>query len=308
MGEREQVGADDSVVPEPVDLTGKVILITGANTGIGKATAMDLAGRGAELVMACRSPARAGAALDEVRTATGNDAVEVLPLDLADLASVRAAANEVLSNDRPLHVLVNNAGVAGQRGQTADGFELAFGTNHLGHFLLTTLLLDRLRASASPGAPARIVNVASGSHFDAKGIDLDAVQLPTRTVVGMHEYCVSKLANVAFTQQLAQRCDPAEVCAFATDPGPVHTEVWRRMPGPVYFVFRHLMRLKQPAEGAAPTIFCVTEPCLDQQSGAYVDEHSRIKPPSPEATAELGRELWERSEAWVAAPTKATGA
>ena len=282
---------------EQVDVTGRVVVITGANTGIGKATAADLAGRGAELILACRSEAKARPVIDDLRATSGNDTIDFLALDLGDLASVRHAADELLSTDRPLHVLVNNAGLAGQRGQTTDGFELAFGTNHLGHFLFTTLLLDRLRESG----PSRVVNVASGSHFDASGIDFDTVRRPTHTLVGMREYSVSKLANVLFTQQLADRVDPAEVAVFATDPGPVHTDVWRRMPGPIYAVFRRVMRLKAPAEGAAPTIFCVTEPGLEADSGAYVDEHCRVVPPSPVATPGLGRELWDRSEAWVGA-------
>ena len=237
--------------------------------------------------------------IDELQAASGNDAIEFLPLDLGDLSSVRRAAAQVLGTDRPIHVLINNAGLAGQRGQTADGFELAFGTNHLGHFLFTTLLLDRLRSSAEPGAPARVVNVASGSHFDAPGIAFDALQQSTPSIVGMREYSVSKLANVLFTQQLAQRVDPAAVAVFATDPGPVHTDVWRRIPGPIYAVFRRVMRLKPVEAGAAPSVFCVTEPGLETQSGAYIDEHCRVVPPSPIATPALGEELWARSEAWV---------
>lgn len=292
---------------EQVDLAGRVVLITGANTGIGRATAADLAGRGAELILACRNEAKTLPVIDELRAASGNDAIELLALDLGDLASVRRAAGEVLAADRPLHVLVNNAGLAGQRGQTTDGFELAFGTNHLGHFLLTNLLLDRLRSSAEPGAPARVVNVASGSHFDAPGIDFDALQQSTPSVVGMREYSVSKLANVLFTQQLAQRVDPAEVAVFATDPGPVHTDVWRRIPGPIYAIFRRVMRLKPVEAGAAPSIFCIVEPGLEAQSGAYVDEHCRVVPPSPIATPALGQELWERSEAWVRTPAGGVG-
>src|SRR4051812_25311270 len=149
---------------------------------------MALADRGMSVVLACRSEERARPVLDEVARAHGADAADFLSLDLADLASVRRAAAELLAADRPLPLLVNNAGVAGQRGLTADGFELTFGTNHLGPFLFTTLLLDRMLASG----PARIVNVSSGNHFHAKGIDFDAVQVPTRTFVGLHEYNVSK--------------------------------------------------------------------------------------------------------------------
>ena len=287
------------------DLTGRVAVVTGANSGIGRATALALAGRGASVVLACRSEEKACAAVDEIRAATGNEDLGFLALDLADLAAVRRAAAELLATDRPLHVLVNNAGLAGQRGATADGFELAFGTNHLGHFLFTTLLLDRLRASAAPGTPARVANLSSGSHFDAKGIDFDAVRRPTRSFVGMKEYSVSKLANVCFTQELARREDPATLVVAASDPGPVDTNVWRRIPGPIYAVFRRVVGLTPVAEGAASTIFCATDPSLDADRGAYVDQHCRVKPPSTVATPELGAELWERSEAWVAEASRA---
>lgn len=296
--ERADVGTND-IANDTADLTGRVAVVTGANSGIGRATALDLASRGASVVLACRSEEKARDAIDELRAATGNEHLSFLALDLASLAAVRRAADELLATDRPIHLLVNNAGLAGQRGSTADGFELAFGTNHLGHFLFTTLLLDRLRASAAPGAPARGANVSSGSHFDAKGIDFDAVRRPTRSFVGMKEYSVSKLANVCFTQELARREDPATLVVAASDPGPVDTNVWRRIPGPIYAAFRRLAGLTPVAEGAASTIFCATDPSLDADSGAYVDQHCRVKPPSPIATPELAAELWQRSEAWV---------
>ena len=144
------------------DLAGKVMLITGANTGIGRVTAEALAERGARVILACRSEEKTRPVVDGI-LAAGGDA-RFIPLDLADLDSVRAAATKVLATDEPLHVLINNAGLAGLRGLTKQGFELIFGTNHLGHFLLTELLLPRLRKSA----PARIVNVSSGSHYQAK--------------------------------------------------------------------------------------------------------------------------------------------
>src|SRR5918996_1543046 len=125
------------------DLRERTILITGANTGIGRATALLLAGRGARLFLACRSEEKARPVVDEIVRETSNDAVELLPLDLGDLGSVRACADRFLATGEPLHVLINNAGLAGQRGQTASGFELAFGTNHVGPFLLTELLLGR---------------------------------------------------------------------------------------------------------------------------------------------------------------------
>src|SRR5207248_1708186 len=141
----------------------------------------------------------------------------------------------LLDGGRPLHGLINNAGVAGQRGLTAQGFELAFGINHLGHFLLTTLLVDRLRETGG----ARVVNVSSDSHYQAKGIDFDAVRQPTKSMTGMREYAVSKLANVLFTQELARRVPASELGAYAVHPGVIASDIWRRVPGPA----RSMMKL-----------------------------------------------------------------
>ena len=145
------------------ELAGRTFLVTGANTGIGLATATGLAKRGGKVFVACRSAEKGRAAAAGISAETGNDAVVFLPLDLADLASVRACADEFLARGEPLHVLINNAGVGGARGLTKDGFELAFGVNHLGHFALTTALLDCLAASA----PARVVTVSSDAHYQA---------------------------------------------------------------------------------------------------------------------------------------------
>ncbi len=208
-------------------------MVTGANTGIGAATARALAARGGKLWLACRSEEKARPVLDEIRAAGGR--AELLALDLADLASVRKSAAEFLARDEPLHVLVNNAGLAGKRGLTRDGFEITFGTNHLGPFLFTTLLLPRLRASA----PARIVNVSSVAHYQAKGIDWEALRRPTVTRTGLREYSVSKLCNVLFTKELARGRAGAGVHSYALHPGAVASDVWREVPPP----FRWLIKL-----------------------------------------------------------------
>ena len=153
-------------------LAGKIALVTGANTGIGRVIAVELAKQGAHVFVACRSAERAQAVLDEIRAQPDGGKAELLPLDLGDFASIRQCANTFLARGLPLHLLINNAGLAGARGHTRDGFELAFGVNHLGHFLLTQLLLDRIKASA----PARIVTVASKAHYRAPGIDWQAVR------------------------------------------------------------------------------------------------------------------------------------
>lgn len=271
------------------ELAGRRFLVTGANTGIGRATAHALAARGGAVVLAGRSAAKTGPVVAAIREETGNDAVELLQLDLADLDSVRAAARAL---DGPLHVLVNNAGVGGQRGLTAQGFEIHFGVNHLGHFLLTTLLLDRLRTAA----PARIVNVSSHAHYQARTVDFDAVRRPTSGLTGTKAYAVSKLCNVLFTQELARRMPAAEVSAYALHPGVIASDIWRRVPWPA----RPLMKLvmKSPEEGAATSLHCATAPALDGRSGGYYVD-SREREPSSSATPALAHALWEHSEAWV---------
>ena len=264
------------------ELSGTTFLITGANTGIGRATAAELAGRGGRVVLACRSEAKTRPVMDEIVSTTGNADVDFLPLDLADLDSVRAAAAQV---DEPVHVLLNNAGIAGQRGQTAQGFELAFGINHLGHFLFTNLVLDRVRA-----AGGRVINVSSQSHYDPKAIDWEALQRPTNSVTGLPEYGVSKLCNVLHAQELARRTG---VTTASLHPGVIASDVWRRVPQP----FRSIMKLfmKSAEDGARTSLHCATTP--DLVSGAFYT-NEREKEPSALVTPALAAELWERSEAW----------
>jgi dehydrogenase/reductase SDR family protein 13 len=274
------------------DLDGRTFLITGANTGIGYATTEALAARGATVYMACRSEARARPARDEIAATTGNQALHLLSLDLADLASVRACADAFLQTGAPLHVLVNNAGLAGKRGMTASGFEMAFGTNHVGPFLFTNLLLERLKASA----PARIVFVSSEGHYRVDGIDYDAVRRATRTRTAFHEYCVSKLANVLHAQELARRLEGSGVTTYSLHPGTIASDVWREVPWPIRPLLK--LRMRSPAEGARTSLYCATAPELTSETGLYYDD-CRRKEPSRHATPERAAELWERSEAWV---------
>jgi NAD(P)-dependent dehydrogenase (short-subunit alcohol dehydrogenase family) len=276
------------------DLDHQTFLVTGANTGIGEETVRGLAARGASVYLACRSEAKTRPVIDQIASETGNEQLRFLALDLGDLASVRACADEFLATGEPLHGLINNAGLAGKRGLTGSGFELAFGTNHIGHFLLTSLLTARLRASA----PARIVNVASDSHFSAKGIDFDAVRRPTRGRSGMAEYAVSKLANVLHAQELSRRLDGDRVTSYSLHPGVIASDVWRQVPWPI----RPLMKLgmRSPAEGAKTTLSCATSPDLAGESGQYYSVGER-KAASKVATPELAAALWQRSEDWVAA-------
>ena len=271
-----------------------VALVTGGNTGIGRVTARELARAGCKVFVACRSAERARPVLDEVRALCGDDAIENIPLELGDFASVRACARDFLERNLPLHLLVNNAGLAGSRGMTRSGFELTFGVNHVGHFLLTGLLLERLRASA----PARIVTVASRAHYRAAGIDWDAVRKPTTLGTGLPEYCVSKLANVLFSAELARRLAGSGVTTYSLHPGVVATEIWRRVPA----LIRPLMTMFMipPERGAATTLHCATSPALAGQTGLYYDDCKEKTPSVPARDATLAAELWKRTEAWLA--------
>jgi NAD(P)-dependent dehydrogenase (short-subunit alcohol dehydrogenase family) len=205
---------------------------------------------------------------------------------------VRACAEQFLARDEPLHVLVNNAGLAGLRGMTQSGFEVTFGTNHVGPFLLTALLLDRLKQSA----PARIVNVSSEGHYRAPGIDFEAVREPTKTRTGFPEYCVSKLANVLHAQELSRLLDGAGVTTYSLHPGAVASDVWRRVPWPVRQLIK--LRMISTEDGAKTSLYCATAPELAEESGNYYDNCAR-KQPAETATKELAAELWARSSDWV---------
>jgi len=272
---------------------GRTFLVTGANTGIGRATAEELARRGARVYVASRSRVKGEEAVSAIKTATANGSVWFLPLDLADLDSVRSCAAAFLALGEPLHVLVNNAGVGGARGLTKQGFELTFGINHLGHFALTDALLGCLTDSA----PARVVTVSSDAHYSAKGIDFEALRRSARGVTGLHEYAVSKLCNVLFTQELARRTAGTGVTTYALHPGVVASDIWRRVPWPVRpFITRRMLSVE---DGAATSLYCATAPEVAQDSGLFYDKCAQ-RAPSAVATPELAAELWKHSEMWTA--------
>jgi len=279
------------------DLDGRNFLVTGGNTGIGKETVRGLAARGARVFVAGRSEVKTRTAIDELATATGNSELTFLSLDLGDLDSVHACAAEFLARGEPLHVLLNNAGLGGQKGMTTSGFELAFGTNHIGPFVLTQLLLDRLIESA----PARVVNVSSDAHYGAEGIDFDAVRRPTRSTTGFAEYRVSKLANVLHAQELARRLEGTGVTTYSLHPGVVATDMWRSVPFPIRPLMKVVNRIfmKSPAEGATTSLYCATSPDVAGATGLFYDNATR-KDPSAVATPELAAELWDRSVEWTA--------
>jgi retinol dehydrogenase-12 len=290
MSEFSEVAGDDGAGH---GASGRTFLITGGNTGIGRVTATVLASQGGRVYIACRSAAAGETAVAAIKAASGSPNVWLLPLDLASLASVRECAAAFAARDEPLHVLLNNAGVAGQRGLTADGFELHFGVNHLGHFALTALLLDRLKAS---GPDARIVNVSSAAHYNAHGIDFDALRRRTASYTGWREYAVSKLCNVLFTQELARRLDGAGVTASALHPGVIASDLWRRVPWPARtLITRRMLTVEQ---GAVTSVHCAVSPEITAQNGLYHDT-SQVREPSPVATPELAELLWKRSAEWT---------
>ena len=286
------MSTDTSSGPDaiPADLAGRTFLVTGATSGIGLATTMALAARGARLLLACRSAERASALAERVQAGRGGATAAHVPLDLADLASVRTCAEAVVARGEPVHVLVNNAGVAGARGVTAQGFELTFGVNHLGHFLLTNLLLDGL----GPGAPGRVVSLASKAHFGAKGIDFAALRRPTRTRTGLAEYQVAKLCNVLFTLELARRREGLE--AVAVHPGVIASDIWRSVPWPVRPIMTRFMG--STAEGAVGPLHWATTPVV-AAGGRYADG-TEVAEPSAVVTPELAADLWRHSETWAA--------
>ncbi len=277
----------------PGPLSGRVALITGANTGIGLVAARELARQGAHLFITCRNLATARKALGDLRTTSGNTQIEALMLDLGDFASVRACAKTFLARDLPLHLLINNAGLAGVGGITASGFELAFGVNHMGHFLLTQLLLDRIKASA----PARIVTVASRAHYRAHGLDWDALRQPTRSRTAITEYSNSKLANVLFSAELGRRLVGTGVTTYALHPGVVASDVWRAVPWPI----RPLMKLGMISteQGAVTTLYCASAPQLAGESGRYYDKCQARTPSMRGRDVTLAQELWRRSLLWT---------
>jgi NAD(P)-dependent dehydrogenase (short-subunit alcohol dehydrogenase family) len=286
---------------EDLDMSmhGKVVVVTGSNVGIGLETAVGVAERGATTVLACRNQAKAEAAASEVTRRTWNDDVHVVALDLADLASVRKAADDILSGWGRLDVLVNNAGGTwSEHLLTAQGFEYTFGVNHLGHFYLTNLLLGRLRTTA----PARVVSVTSvGHHFTRGGLNFDDLQ-SERRYEGMEAYCRSKLANVLFVRELARRETAGGVTANAAHPGWVRSSFG--MDGDTSGITGFGMRVMRPFQisprrGAKTSIYLATSPDVAGRTGMY---WVRSKPGhmSRQATDDAAKRLWEESERLLA--------
>jgi NAD(P)-dependent dehydrogenase (short-subunit alcohol dehydrogenase family) len=279
-----------------VTLRDKTFVITGANTGIGRANVLALAERGlGRLIIAVRSVERAAPVVEELRAKNPEGKVELVSLDLGDLASVRRAADEILAKDIAIDALINNAGLAGLRGQTKDGFELAFGTNHVGHYLWTEKLLPLVKRAPQ----GRIVIVASRAHYRAKGIDWEAVRKPSASVSAFPEYTVSKLANVLHATELARRLTGTSVTTYSLHPGAVASDIWKRRMG----VFAVLLRpfLITSERGAKTQLHCETAPELARETGLYYDRERPRRPSERALDVALQDELRARSDEYVKA-------
>jgi dehydrogenase/reductase SDR family protein 13 len=277
------------------DLAGRTFLVTGTTSGIGRTTVLALVARGGSVVVANRNQERTNAQLEELRQRHPGADVAGLCLDLGELASVRRAAEEMLASGRPLDVLVNNAGVAAADGLTKDGFEVTVGTNHIGPFLLTQLLLPRLRASAQ----GRVVNVASEAHRRIDRLDFDAWRTPSRGA--RHRlvlYGVSKLMNVLHAKELARREAGTKITTYSLHPGVVATDIWRK--GPKLLVRAAKLFMLSEEQGAATTLHCATAPELARETGRYYEKAKERKSNPLADDAALARTLWERTEQAIA--------
>lgn len=278
----------------PGALQGRGFLVTGANSGIGRAVAVALAEQGGSVMLAGRSAQRMQPVLDELRARLPDANVRFLLLDLADLASVRRAASEVLSAAQPVDVLINNAGVAGTHALSRDGFDLTYATNHIGPFLLTQLLLPRLLESAG----ARIVNVSSAAHLRVKHIPWSALEPRTAPrQSGFLDYAITKLMNVLHARELARRLEGTPVTTYSVHPGGVASNIWRALPGAVQWVLKLFLLTNE--EGARTPLYCATAPEVAAMTGRYYDKCREARPNPLANDEDLARELWVKTEAAV---------
>uniref|UniRef100_A0A672FWT8 Dehydrogenase/reductase SDR family member 13-like n=1 Tax=Salarias fasciatus TaxID=181472 RepID=A0A672FWT8_SALFA len=281
-----------------LNLTGKTVIVTGSNTGIGKTTAIDLAKRGARVILACRNEQRGLSALEEVKKATGSSQVVFMQLNLGSMKSVRSFAETFLKNESRLDILINNAGLFMQ-GRTSDGLGLTFGVNHIGHFLLTHLLLDRLKQCG----PSRIVNVSSIGH-NFGNIDFDC--LTTHKALGLGTslkevfqcYTASKLCNVLFTYELAKKLQGTQVTCYSLHPGAIKTEIWRNTSSLMQLAIASLMAFffKNPVQGSQTTLHCALQQGIEHLSGRYFN-NCTVRDVYPKAKDDVAaKRLWELSE------------
>uniref|UniRef100_A0A7S3GFH5 Uncharacterized protein n=1 Tax=Palpitomonas bilix TaxID=652834 RepID=A0A7S3GFH5_9EUKA len=295
-------------VCEGHDLTGKVIIVTGANTGIGKETARVLAKAGAEVVMGCRNEERAEGAIKDITAEIPSAKVTNIRLDLGDLKSVKAFADEFLSKYERLDILINNAGVMScPKMVTKDGFDMQFGTNHLGHFYLTQLLRDMLVKSA----PSRVVVLSSEAHamLAAKfGMNFDDLQ-NEKGYTPWNAYGRSKLANLLFARELDRQMKEqgAKVTVNALHPGVIKTDLIRHLNPLMRFGFKMAVAFsgKNVPQGAATTVYAAVAEELEGNGGNYLDNCRIGKSSKAGRNMDAAKRLWEMSEKIIAEKTSA---
>lgn len=274
------------------DITGKTVLVTGATSGIGLEACVQLAQRGARLLMVGRDPVRTEAAVAEVTRRGSSTEVESFLCDFASLSAIRRLADDVRSRHERVHVLVNNAGgVHKKRRLSADGIEMTFAVNHLGYFLLTHLLLEIIVRSA----PARIVTVASIGHRQG-ALDFDDLGLERGYGI-LRAYSRSKLANVLFASELARRLAGTGVTSNSLHPGSVDTNIWTGAPAwakPYIFLLRRPFFLT-PAQGAATIVQLAASPELEGTTGRYFEQGIAVDPAPLARDATLAKRLWDAS-------------
>ncbi|KAF5281073.1 hypothetical protein FQR65_LT14869 [Abscondita terminalis] len=292
-------------------LDGKTAIVTGSNSGIGKCTVEDFFKRGARVIMACRNVAKANEAAENIKTnCDGQDRlgdIVVTELDLCSLESVKQCASRLLESQKQIDILVNNAGVSMcPKSKTVDGFETQFGTNHLGHFLFTLLLLPRIIESS----PARIINVSSMVHSNG-ALNFDDLNYEKRQYSYAQAYRDSKLANVLFTKELArklQEANIAKVTVYSLHPGAVATDLVRHLDDTYFkgvrwtlsFILRTFM--KTPEQGAQTTIHCAVDETAGKETGLYYSECQVQEPVSKANSVEDAQKLWELSMKFVNLP------
>ncbi|XP_078411476.1 retinol dehydrogenase 12 [Cetorhinus maximus] len=291
----------------PVDLNGKTAIVTGANTGIGRYIAQDLAQRNARVILACRSLERGGRAEREIRRRTGNNNVHLRILDTSSMESVRKFVEQIKKEEKQLDILVNNAAASGLKEIiTSEGLELSIATNYLGPFLLTNLLLDLMKCSQS----ARIVNVSSTNHRRGK-IDFrhfKGENLPRFQADAM--YNNTKLMNVLFTRELCNQLHQTGVTVNAVHPGVVRTEIMKNHNLFLRIIFNliGIFFFKSAEEGAVSTIYCAVSKELEGVSGKYIDSDCSVTLPSPTAQDQaLAQKLWDISESLTGLDKRTTG-
>jgi len=272
-------------------LDGQNIIITGCNAGIGKETALDLSARGAKIIMACRDTKKAEKAAAFISKETGGE-LDVIQMDLSSLASIREFAEQVKGKYSKIHQLINNAGIMfAPKAKTKDGFDITMGTNHLGPFYLTHLLLPLLRHSE----PARIINLSSGAHNWVSEMNFDFnCDEGSYSVIKVYGY--SKLANILFTRQLAKEVKGSNIQVFSVHPGGVQSNLGQHMPYPInHFASNGMqMVLKGTIEGAQTSVYCATEAVQDD---LFYFADCAVGKPTPAATDDdAAQKLWKLSE------------